>query len=80
MNELKHDFRFIIDQLTNSMEFYTKEDFVNHIGGQTDFTPSQLSNIFDAYWELSPIDRINFNNSDWQQFVLNGFFKKTTKN
>jgi len=61
-----NDFRFLIDQLCNSMEFYTREEFTAIDCG---LSPEALGLIHDEYWELNPFDRLDpFR--DWEEWIL----------
>lgn len=66
--EPENDRKFIIDQLSNSMEFYNCEEaFINHIGEQTLYDGFHLSNAYTGYYELSAKARndIHFNWGEW---------------
>jgi len=43
---------FLIDQLSNSMEFYDEDEFAKHISAETNFEEDQLRTIYKAYWAL----------------------------
>ena len=61
------DLYFLIDQLTNSMEFYDEKEFVNHISKETNYSPATLKKIFNAYWKL---DTKKFNmNFDFEKWL-----------
>lgn len=59
---------FLVDQLSNSMEFYNEEEFVNNISSQTDYSEVQLRHIFKEYWKLEAQKRgdIMF---DWKEWI-----------
>jgi len=65
----KIDTNFLIDQLTNSMEFYDKDYFVSYISEQTSFSPEQLSKIFNSFWQIDPITRMNNTPEQWNEFI-----------
>lgn len=62
------DTNFLIDQLTNSMEFYDLATFVG-LSEQTDFTPEQLTKIFNSFWQIDPITRMNNTPEQWNEFI-----------
>jgi hypothetical protein len=74
MNE--QDMNFLLDQLSNSMEFYDEAEFVNHIGNQTNISKKDLKIIFNEYWALEPTERMNFGfdpeeNEEWVLNIIN---------
>ena len=68
-NELFSDTDFLIDQLSNSMEYYSKNDFVEFMGSELNMTPKVSKDIFDGYWELSAMDRMMNGIGDWKVFL-----------
>jgi len=53
------DLRFVIDQLTNSMEHYDEKEFVDHMSKETNYDANQLKKVFKAYWKIGAMDRFN---------------------
>ena len=51
------DLRFVIDQLSNSMEHYDEKEFVSHMSKETKYNASSLKKVFNAYWDLGAMDR-----------------------
>ena len=52
---------FLVDQLCNSMEFYSEEDWLALSKDDSgDYKPSReaLKAIWDAYWELDPKEKL----------------------
>ena len=56
---------FLIDQLVNSMEFYTKEDFVEKFVEDCGFNGDKMGVVFDQYWNLKPGKTIMWFTTDW---------------
>ena len=54
INELFSDVDFLIDQLSNSMEFYNEDEFVEFMSDEIKMSPEVASEIFNDYWKLSP--------------------------
>ena len=50
---------YIADQLSNSMEFYTEEEFISHISSETNLTPTEVQKIWNGYYDLSVVERMN---------------------
>lgn len=68
MNE--QDMNFLLDQLSNSMEFYDELEFISHMSKETDISKANLKIIWDEYWKLEPMERCNFGfepeeNEEW---------------
>jgi hypothetical protein len=53
------DLRFVIDQLSNSMEHYDEKEFVDHMSKETNYDANNLKKVFKAYWKLGAMDRFN---------------------
>ena len=51
------DLEFVIDQLSNSMEYYDEKEFVSHLSKETKYNASQLKKVFKAYWKLGAMER-----------------------
>lgn len=66
-----NDLRFLVDQLTNSMENYDEESFVEHLGKETKYNKDLLRKIFKAYWELNPQSRNDYDTNDWTKWIEN---------
>lgn len=62
------DTDFLIDLLSNSMEFYDLAGFAG-LSEQTDFTPEQLTKIFNSFWQIDPITRMNNSTEQWNEFI-----------
>lgn len=68
-----NDLYFLIDQLSNSMEFYDEDEFATQIADQTDYDEDQLRNIFKAYWELGTEKfDIMFDFEEWLESINYG--------
>jgi hypothetical protein len=63
---------FLIDQLSNSMEYYNNADeFANHIYNETgNQNLRALKRIYKDYWdELSANDRLSYTTEDWEEWL-----------
>ncbi len=68
LNELFSDADFLVDQLSNSMEFYTEKEFVEFMGDEIRMSPEIASEIFNDYWKLSPMVR-DQNAYGWKKWL-----------
>ena len=62
------DLYFVIDQLVNSMEFYsTERSWLKHMGKETEYPSQQLKKVYKAYYKLSSQKRssMSFNWEKW---------------
>ncbi len=69
INELFSDVDFLIDQLSNSMEYYSEDDFVEFMGAEIKMSPKIAKQMFRDYWELSAMDRMMYGIDDWKVFL-----------
>ena len=69
LNELFSDVDFLIDQLSNSMEHFTEDDFVEFMGDEIKISSDTASKIFTDYWKLSASDRMMNGIDDWKVFL-----------
>ena len=63
---------FVIDQITNSMEFYDEEDFVELLQQELDASEEVAEEVWDAYQEMDTEDKFENSVEDWAKF-LDGF-------
>ena len=63
---------FVIDQITNSMEFYDEEDFVELLQQELDASEEVAEEVWDAYQEMDTEDKFENSVEDWAEF-LDGF-------
>ena len=63
---------FVIDQITNSMEFYDEEDFVELLQQELDVSEEVAEEVWDAYQEMDTEDKFENSVEDWAKF-LDGF-------
>ena len=63
---------FVIDQITNSMEFYDEEDFVELLQQELDASEEVAEEVWDAYQEMDTEDKFENSAEDWAEF-LDGF-------
>ena len=68
LNELFSDVDFLIDQLSNSMEFYNEDEFVEFMSDEIKISPEIASEIFNDYLKLSPQVR-NQNAYGWKKWL-----------
>jgi len=62
----KWDYNYLIDQLSNSMEFYaSKEDFVSQLSAETKFSPEELNTIWDKYSLIDGKTAFDMDTQDW---------------
>ena len=70
MKATKWDYDYLIDQLSNSMEFYdSKAMFVNVLYAETKFSPAVLSVIWDRYTALDGKTAFEKSNYDWYDWI-----------
>ena len=62
--------KYMIDQLSNSMEHYTSEsDFIDHMRSETNFDRSTLKKMFKKYWDLNARERDKMNSHQWEKWI-----------
>ena len=62
------DIEFVIDQLSNSMEFFDEDEFVEFISSETSISEDVLRNIYKDYQKLSA--QIKNQNADgWEKWL-----------
>ncbi len=69
INELFSDVDFLIDQLSNSMEYYSEDEFAEFMSDEIKMSPKIAKQIFNDYWKLSATDRMNNGGDDWKVFL-----------
>ncbi len=60
---------YLIDALTNSMDLYDKDQFVEWLTTQTDLSPDALATIYQSYWLLDPLERDGYNDDTWRDWI-----------
>ncbi len=60
---------YLIDALTNSMDLYEEDQFVEWLTKQTDLSPDALATIYQSYWLLDPLERDGYNDDDWLRWL-----------
>tara|TARA_B100000745_G_C20070643_1_gene365460 strand:- start:184 stop:726 length:543 start_codon:yes stop_codon:yes gene_type:complete len=73
--EKSGDIDFVIDQLSNSMEFFDEDEFVEFISSQTNVSEDVLRNIYQDYQKLS-IQVKNQNAYGWEKWLEGYGIKK----
>jgi hypothetical protein len=63
---------FVIDQLSNSMEFYDEDDFVELLQQELGASPAVGKKVWDDYQEMDTIEKFENSAKDWEEF-LSGF-------
>lgn len=66
-----NDMLFIIDQLTNSMEHYDLNVFVEHMSSQINWPPHYFEIIYHEYHKLHPMVQMDMMPSEWAKFITN---------
>jgi len=70
IKEAQENVDFVIDQLSNSMEYYDEDDFIEMITKEfVKKTPADAKRLWDAYWKLDATDRMSYSSSDWKRFI-----------
>jgi len=72
---IERDMNFLLDQLSNSMEFYDEQEFISHMSKETDITKSNLKIIWDEFFKLGPMERAQFGwepeeNEEWIYSII----------
>jgi hypothetical protein len=60
---------YLIDALTNSMDLYDEDQFVEWLTIQTDLSPDAIAKIYQSYWLLDPLERDGYNDSQWRNWL-----------
>lgn len=63
-------YRILIDILTNSMEAMGEEEFVNNPDLTAFYTTEELTNIWNAYWQLDGMKKFIYDDGDWAEFIM----------
>lgn len=65
------DLTFIVDQLSNSMEHYTVNEFVEFMVEETFISESQAIKLWTAYWNMEPLKRfqLGFTENGYVDFI-----------
>ena len=69
LNELFSDVDFLVDQLSNSMEYYSEDDFMEFMGDEIKMSSNVAKQIFKDYWKLSATDRMKNDADDWKVWL-----------
>jgi hypothetical protein len=60
---------YLIDALTNSMDLYDEDQFVEWLTKQTDLSPDAIAKIYQSYWLLDPLERDGYNDGQWRDWI-----------
>jgi hypothetical protein len=60
---------YLIDALTNSMDLYDEDQFVEWLTIQTDLSPDAIAKIYRSYWLLDPLERDGYNDGEWRDWI-----------
>ncbi len=56
---------YLIDALSNSMDLYDEDQFVEWLTTHTDLSPEGLGKIYQSYWLLDPLERDDYHDDEW---------------
>lgn len=72
MKPTEQDYDYLIDQLSNSMEFYTsKENFVEELSSETSLDTDDLKTIWSGYLAMDAKTAFDMNKYDWYEWIKN---------
>jgi hypothetical protein len=60
---------YLIDALTNSMDLYDEDQFVEWLRTQTDLSPDAIAKIYQSYWLLDPLERDGYDDGQWVRWL-----------
>jgi len=60
---------YLIDALTNSMDLYDEDQFVEWLTRNTELSPDAIAKIYQSYWRLDPLERDGYNYDDWLRWL-----------
>lgn len=58
----------LIDTLVNAMEFMDDQEFTEH-AKQFDIDKAAANEIYRNYWEVSAVDRMNWDTGEWLEWL-----------
>jgi hypothetical protein len=60
---------YLIDALTNSIDLYDEDQFVEWLTTQTELSSDALAKIYQSYWLLDPLERDGYNDDQWLRWL-----------
>jgi hypothetical protein len=60
---------YLIDALTNSMDLYDEDQFVDWLTTNTELGPDGLAKIYQSYWLLDPLEHDSYKVDDWRRWL-----------
>jgi len=60
---------YLIDALSNSMDLYDEDQFVEWLTTQTELSSDAIAKIYQSYWLLDPLERDGYNDGEWLQWL-----------
>lgn len=58
----------LVDILTNSMEFYDEDSFMD-LADEMPVDAEVLKDIYNGYWEINPMDRTDYDTREWSRWL-----------
>ena len=70
MKPTEQDYDYLIDQLSNSMEFCeSRVDFIVEVAAKTSFLPDDLGYIWNMYKCMNAKTSFDMNKYDWYNWI-----------
>lgn len=69
MDPINQGYNLLIDSLSNSMEYFDKNEFIEFHAKKTSFTEELLSLVFDEFWKLDPKKRFMRTAKEWKTWI-----------
>jgi hypothetical protein len=60
---------YLIDALSNSMDLYEEDQFVEWLTKHSDMSPDAIAKIYQSYWLLDPLERDGYNDGEWLRWL-----------
>ena len=64
----------LIDALSNSMDLYSEDDFVEWVTSETELTAAAVRLIHQKYWDIDPLERDGLGEAEWAQWIHETLF------
>ena len=59
----------LIDALSNSMDLYSEDEFVDWVTEETELTEDTVRLIHRSYWLLDPLGRDAYDDAEWRDWI-----------
>ena len=59
----------LIDALSNSMDLYSEDEFVEWVTEETELTEDTVRLIHRSYWLLDPLGRDAYGDAEWTDWI-----------